>query len=440
MKLPAFLLLLAAGMLLLAGAPSAKYTENLTVQVFDAHFRPVEGALVYVDYELNSVKGNIKTKPKPTNGSGQVNIMFTNYEAIQSETEYAFTLYVKYGSQLASASLIAVDNGNQSFSVHSRAYSMQVDSCIAFVRVFDQAGRPLSANVTMDKAAKATDASGSAFFALPPGNYTLKVERNDLVKNIPVVLANSTGDQSLDVVLSYYNLDIRVQDDRRRPLSARVEVNGVGMQTDSDGMARFGNITTSSPQVIVAYGQGIQRLQPNLQSGQSLEVTFDINRPSIKDQYSTLTASGVGVIRFFVEDSGPEASGIDSVSVSYEVSGAQNLLSVYTMGYNSFEAKIPAQPDGTLVKYTITVSDKAGNSAVGYGDYVVSAGGDGQGGQNASSGVPMPAASSLPNEGIFVGIAVLAVLAFAAIYYFTKKKGDEFSPPPIEPPQAPLQP
>ncbi|MCX6770538.1 MAG: carboxypeptidase-like regulatory domain-containing protein [Candidatus Micrarchaeota archaeon] len=433
MRLSAFFLLLAAGVLVLTGAPWAKYTENLTVQVFDNFLRPVEGAQVYVDYELNSVKGNIETKPKLTDSHGYAGMLFTNYESIDSETEYSYTLYVKYGDQLDSASLIAVDGEN-------RIYTMQVESYIALVRVFDQNGHPLQANATVGRATKPTDSSGSTFFALPPGNYALKVERNDLVKNIPLAIANSTGDQSIDVMLSYYKLDVHVQDDRRHPLSANVEVNGAGSETDSDGMAHFENITINSPQVIVTYGQGIKRVQPNLQASPSLEVTFDLSKPSIKDQYSALSSSGVGMIRFFVEDVGPEASGIDAVSVSYEVAGVQNALSVYAIGYNSFEAKIPAQPAGTLVKYTISVSDKEGNTAVGHGDYVVSLGGGAPGAANTSSpGASMPSMPSIPNEGIFVGIAVLAVSAFAAIYYFNKKKGGEIPPPPLAPPMVPQQ-
>jgi len=432
MKLSAFFLLLAAGVLLLTGAPWAKYTENLTVQVFDNSFRPVEGAQVYVDYELNSVNGNVKTKPKLTDSRGYANIIFSDYESIDSETEYSYTLYVKYGDQLVSASLIAVDG-------ESRTYTMQVESYIAYVRVLDQNSKSLQANVTVNKVTKPTDTAGSTFFALPPGNYAIQVERNDLVKNIPFVLGSATGDKSMDVLLNYYKLDIHVQDDKRRPLIAQVDVNGMVSKTDNDGVAHFENITTDSPQVIVVYGQDIKRIQPNLQTGSSLEVIFDVNKPSIKDQYSAISSSGVGTIRFFVEDSGPDASGIDTVSVSYEVAGAQNTLSVYTIGYNSFEVKIPAQPIGTLVKYTITVSDKEGNIGVGYGNYVVSLGGEVTGTANASSPELPPPTSNVLNEGIFVGIAVLAVLAFAAIYYFNKKKGSEISPPQFVPPQVPQQ-
>ena len=432
MRVPALFLLLAAGMLLLTGAPWAKYTENLTVQVFDQMLRPVEGAQVYVDYELNSVAGNVKTKPKLSDSSGYANIIFTDYEQVDDQTEHAYTLYVKYGDQLVSASLIAEDG-------ESRTYTMNVESYLAFVRVLDQNGKPLEANATVGKATKQTDPSGRTFFVLSPGSYELKVERSDLVKNIPFSLSGASGDQSLDVLLSYYKLDVRVQDDNRRPLSAQVEVNGVDEQTGSDGMARFENITVSSPPVTVVYGQGIKRVQPNLQASSSLEVTFDTTKPSIKDQYSSLSPSGVGTIRFFVEDLGPEASGIDSVSVSYGVAGVQNTVSVYTIGYNSFEAKIPGQPDGTLVKYTVTVSDKDGNTAVGYGNYIVSQGGENTTKPGTGVEIPPPPASSIPNEGIFVGIVVLAIAAYAAIYYYNKKKGGEISPPPIAPPALPQQ-
>ncbi|MFA6214249.1 MAG: hypothetical protein WC717_03150 [Candidatus Micrarchaeia archaeon] len=435
MKLPSVFLLLAACALLLPGIPSAAYTENLTVQVFDYTLRPVEGAQAYVEYELSSVRGNVKTKPKLTDSTGHTIILFTNYEEIPNETSYAYTLFVKYGDQLVTASLIAAGGENKTYN--KRTYTMMVESHIAFVRVLDQKGKPLVANVTADGKTKQTGEFGSTFFALPPGNYTIKVERNDLVKNVPLVIGNSTGDRSIDVVLSYYPLNVHVQDDMRRPLPAQVDVNGVGRAADGDGWARFENITTESPQVIVTYGQGIKRLQPNLQSSTSLEVTFDLGSPAIKEQYSSLSDSGVGTIRFFVEDAGPEASGIDTVSVSYEIGGVQDTISVYTISYNSFEAKIPAQPAGTLVKYTITVHDREGNSAVGSGNYVVPRAGSAPSANTSSPPPAMPEFSFIPNEGIFVGIVVLTVLAYAAIYYYNKRKaGGEMQPPPAAPPQA----
>jgi len=408
------------------------------VQVFDYSLRPVEGAQAYVKYELNSVKGEITTKPKLTDSRGNAIILFTNYEEIDSETQYAYTLYVKYGSQLVSASLIAGEGENMSFS--SRIYTMQVESHIAFVRVADQKGKPLAANVTADGRTKEAGDSGSTFFALSPGNYTIRVERGDLVKNIPVALSNSTGDISVDAVLSYYPLDVVVRDDRRNPLSAQVEVNGVAGQTDSEGRAHFENITVDNPQVIVMYGQGIKRITPDLKASPTLDVVFDVNRPAIKDQYSTLSPTGVGTIRFFVEDVGPEASGIDSVSVSYEVAGVQNPLSVYAIGYNSFETKIPAQPAGTLVKYTITVSDKEGNSASGTGNYVVPSEGGAQ--QNASSQPGISQGAPISGESVFVGIVALAIIAYAAIYYLNKRRAGAVQPPvapPQPPPQAPQQ-
>lgn len=432
MRLTQILLIAAAFLLLQQGAPHAGYTENLTVQVFDQALRPVEGAQAYVEYELNSIKGDVKTKPKATDSTGYANILFTDYEEIESSTDYAYTLYVKYGDQLESASLVAV-NGE------SRTYTMEVESYIAFVRVMDQTGKPLSANVTANGVTRQTNAEGSTFFALPPGNYTLKVERSDLVRNLPLLINAATGDRSIDAVLSYYSLEVHVKDDRRNPLSATVDVNGEAAKTDSDGVARFSNITTDTPTVIVTYGQGIKRMQALLQASNSLEVVFDVNKPAIKDQVSTISPSGVGTIRFFVEDTGPEASGVDTVSVSYEVGATQNQLSVYAIGYNSYEVKIPAQAAGTLVKYSITVSDKEGNTAASQGDYVVQP----QSQSNSSApapDAPMPASEPVQNETIFVGIVALAVLAFAAIYYFNKKRAERaIEPPPSSPPASPPQ-
>jgi hypothetical protein len=430
MKVSTFFLLLAAALLLPTGALFAKYTENLTVQVFDQLLRPVEGAQVYVEYELNSVKGNIKTKPKITDSSGNANMIFTNYEEIENSTSYDFTIYVKYGDQLVSGSAIAV-NGEK------RIYTMMVESHIAFVRVLDQTGKPLAANLTVGGTTKENTDLEQVFFVLPPGNYTLKVEHGELVKNFPLQLDNSTGDKNIDIVLSYYNLDINVQDDLGNPLLVQADVNGMAGQTDEKGVAHFENISSDMPLVTVWYGQSIKRLTPDLKTSSVLDVVFDLNKPEIKEQYSTLSPSGVGTIRFFVEDFGPQASGIDTVAVSYDVVGVQNHLSVYTIGYNSFEAKVPSQPPGTLVKYTVEVSDKEGNAVVGYGTYVIP---PIEPEKNSTVQPPPPAASGQPisNEAIFVGIVVIAVLAYAAIYYYNKKKGEApVHPSEVTPPKVP---
>jgi hypothetical protein len=358
--------------------------------------------------------------------------LFTNYEEIESETSYSYTIYVKYGEQLSSASLIAV-NGEK------RIYTMLVESHIAFVRVIDQKGKPLVANLTVNGATKENSDMGQVFFVLPPGNYTLKVERGDVIRNVPLLLDNSTGDKNLEVVLSYYNLDVRAQDDLGNPLAVQVDVNGVAGQTGANGTARFENISVDMPLVTVLYGQGIKRLTPDLKASQALDVVFDLNKPKIKEQYSTISPSGVGTVRFFVEDFGPQASGIDTVAVSYEVSGVQNRLSVYAIGYNSFEAKVPSQPAGTLVKYIVEVADKEGNTAIGYGTYSIP---NGEPEPNSTVAPPPPAQTGLPisTEAIFVGIVVIAVVAYAAIYYYNKKKGEAPAKPPgVSPPPVPSE-
>ena len=115
----------------------------------------------------------------------------------------------------------------------------------------------------------------------------------------------------------------------------------------------------------------------------------------------------------------------------------QNRLSVYAIGYNSFEAKIPSQPPGTLVKYIVEVADKEGNTVVGYGTYAIPSG---EPEPNSSITPPPPAQAGLQisSEAIFVGIVVLVVIAYAAIYYYNKKKGEAtVKPPGATPPLVP---
>ncbi len=418
-------LLAGVGLLLLLGLPAAKFTANLTVQVFDQDLRPVEGAQVYVEYQLNAVDGDIKTKPKLTNESGLVFIQFTNYEEIENSTDYTYVLYTKYGDQLKTADLAAN-------ATYIRKYSMHVEAYYLFVGAFDQNGKPIVANVTVGEETKETDTTGRVGFQVPQGSYTIKVEQKDFVRNQDI---NISQDESVDITVGLYELEVRVTDDNKNPLLASVEVSSQHKETDSTGTAVFGNISNEAPQVVARYGQGFKKATPSLKTQTSVDIVFDLNKPVIKELYVDLSDSGAGTLGLFADDLGIAASGIETVAVSYEVDGIETSVPAYSIAYNTFEAKLPAQAPGTLVKYSATVTDKEGNSAYGAGSYAIP-------GDEPPEPEPEPDGEGfdlgIPVETIVIAIVVFAIVAYGVLFYLNKRKRDSL--PPVPPAQPPSQP
>lgn len=429
--------LFALALLLAAPALHSAYTERLTVQVFDQDFRPVEGADVYAEYQLNSVTGYVKTKPHQTNISGYYDLQFTDYEQIESQVKYTYTLYVKYGEQVEQYSLVANPN-------RTRVYTSQVNAYYAFVRVHDQKGKPLQADLTVsgpsiaDQKKRATP-TGDAIFQLPPGSFALKSEYNGVVKNKDFVLQK---DAALDVTFGQYTLEVTVTDDRKRPLIAEIEVGTRSVETGAGGTASIYNISDEMPTVVVRHASRYKTYTPNLALGEGLAAVFDLTQPEIQDLHATIADNGGATVTFYVEDAGASASGIDTVTVSYDVAGVETPIPAYAVGYATFEAKIPAQEAGSLVKYTVKIADKDGNSALGKGSYSVPA-------APAPAPAPVPAPGPIPEipqtaggistEMLFVLVPVAIAIVAGMIYYFRRKRQEGFEKGP-QPPKIPSAP
>jgi hypothetical protein len=405
----------------------AKFTEKLTVQVFDQLFRPGEGAEVYAEYQLNSITGTTRTKPKPTNSSGTADLVIANYEEIENSTDYSYTLFVKYGNMVNSTDLIA----DPDQMPDSRVVTLRVPSCYLFVYVRDQNGQPLNAQVSIGDRMRKTDKAGMASFQVPLGDFTITAESASSVGT--ATLRNINSDQTVLIEVGIYHLQVRVSDDNGKPLNATVEVDGISKETDDGGLASFENLSTQVPQVIVKHGDAFRRFTPNLRTSSALEAVFDLHKPVIKELHVSVSKTGVGTISLFAEDPGAAATGVDSISVTYEANGVESSVPAYSIGYNSFEAKMPAQLPNTVVKYLVRVSDKEGNTVSEAGTYVVS---PDETPPDNTTYPPPPPPPNIPVEAIIIGVLIAAIVIFAALYYFMKMRRS--APPKLpEMPKAP---
>ncbi|MCX8194725.1 MAG: carboxypeptidase-like regulatory domain-containing protein [Candidatus Micrarchaeota archaeon] len=413
-------------LLAISATLEAKYTERLLVQVADQNYRLIEGAEVYVYYQLNAVKGFIYSKPVLTNEKGEAEILFSNYEEIESSEDRSYTLYVKYGRNTYSTKMIA-ENYTGSI-VPIRKVGIEVEAYLLSVRVADQNKKPLPARVTINKKTLETDATGHAYFILGPGNYTVKVEGAGIVRSEIIRLEEDTP---LEIEIGLYDLSVKAIDDKGMPLVASVEVDGKGFYTGQDGTLLVRNLTNHKPQVVVGYNNTYKEFSPNLKNENELLAVFDMGKPVISELHVGVSKAGVGEVRVFAEDRGKAASGIESVLVSYEVDGVVDVVPAYVVGYNTFEAKIPAQKEGKVVSYTVRISDKEGNTVAQGGSYIVPKEERPQLNANNSTGpqsdLPLP---KMNLETIVIGIGIGVLIAYGVFYYFSRRKERQMPPVP----------
>ncbi|MEM4633539.1 MAG: hypothetical protein QW275_00090 [Candidatus Anstonellaceae archaeon] len=417
--------------LLLSNAASAGFSERIQVQVFDQNLRPIEGAQVYVEHQLNSVQGYVKTKPISTNQSGLAELVFTNYEQIAKEVDYSYKLYIKYGSQLSVHNLIARGDAAKARVISDTS----MKSYFLNVKVINQRGAALPAKISVADRIKNADAAGSAIFQLPPGNFTIKAEAGGAVRTKNITLVQDAAE---DIIISLYSIEVTVTDDSGKPLIAYVETEGKKFYTGIDGKATFYNISNQFPQVVAKYNETVKRFSMDLERQPNLRVVFDLSKPIVKETHVSISKNGAATLSIFVEDPGRESSGISSLSVSYEIDGVENKVPVYGTGYNTYEAKIPSQAPRTLVKYFIKVSDGEGNTAYDSGTYFIPSLEEPK--QNTTSSNPQirPKQQESGMEPIVVGLLVFFIFTFGAFYYIKNRaKAGQSPPKPISPPPAP---
>ena len=415
----------------LPGEQHAGYTERITAQAFDQKLRPVEGVEVYVDYRLNSVTTVARTKSKFTNQSGMVDVSFTDYEEIENDTSNSYTLYMKYGSQLYTYNLIS--NRDNKTRLVGEA---DIKSYIVQVKAYDQKGTALRAQLTINKMNKTADATGAAVFQLPPGNYTLKAEVAGAVANQNVFVDQ---DKAVDMEIGLYPLEVYVTDDQNRPLVSEVQVGGEKNVTDASGYVKFVNISEKDTEVVVQNNESVKKFDVDLSQQSRLDVIFDRTKPEIKELHVTPLPTGAATLSLYIDDPGSSASGIDTVVITYVVGGVENQVPAYSIGYNTYEVKIPIQQPKTLVNYVVKVTDKEGNGALETGSYVV-------GGETGSTETA-PVAPVTPGqvqiwifegetETLVIGGIVAALVLFGIFYYLRSgRKEITFAPQEPKPPE-----
>ncbi len=139
-------------------------------------------------------------------------------------------------------------------------------------------------------------------------------------------------------------------------------------------------------------------------------------------------------ISFFLDDPNPLASGPDigSTTVSYVVSGVTQEAVPYAES-GAYAVEIPAPPENTLLRFTITAYDMEGNMNTVNGEYLVTpetepeqeTGNGGEGGSPDGTEAAEPPSEDGGLIFLALGAIVVIVLAYVVIGYFRGLSDEE---------------
>lgn len=395
------------------------YVEQLTVRVLDEKNRVVPGALVNVTWEITRARGEATTKTLATDENGRVRFTLTNLEFDPKDTNLMYTVRAGYSGKYLQTSFEAQNK------VVERTMVLPLYEVI--FRVRDKNYRAIEGvTVVVDeKYSKKTDKNGIASLFLGKGTHVASPQYQDIEELVNFTVNDDTR---VDIMLTLYDLSVKVVDDNGNPLIAQVHVGGQKQTSGSSGWANFTNITTPDVVVYSTYGRYKKSVSANLERSDVLLLAFDSTPPIIEDVNVKYTESHLQ-INAVVRDIGEYASGFSSEQASVDLFyiGADNIqrsLPMYSIGYGVYESLISTQQGQKTIRYTIQATDSDGNSASNTDTFVLPAA-EPTGFEDSQSQPPASVISEQFNFDwtVLPIIALVGVAAAAGGYwYYTSKK------------------
>lgn len=391
----------------LAWACSPGFTDTLNIKVVDSQYRPISGAAVNITYQkdVTTGKGYVTSTTQYTGEDGRVSITARNAEVFENRVACDITISAEYDGA-------RIDREIEAES-HSAELQMRFTNAhLLSFRVVDMQGYPIgNTRVRINDMYRNTTEDGYVAIIVNGGTVELAV---------PYLSAIVTREVEVSSDLTYtlqaraYALRVNVIDDRGEPLVAQITVEEeefVDTGVEIEGLA------ITRPYVRVAYGIVEKFPEIDLTQGGDYTVSFDLTPPEITNVKVERKGEELK-IGFYLEDANPYSSGadIDSTTVTYIVSGVTQTAVPYADG-GAYAVELPAPPENTLLRFTITAYDEEGNMNTLNGEYFVTPESEEEPEEAGGEEGPL-----LSEEGGIVllglGAIVILVLAYVVISYF----------------------
>ena len=390
-------------------------TDNITIRALDAKYRPIEGALVNLTYDLGNlgIGGKYTTTNNfATNSSGEKYFVITILNKTIHEE--------KVDCKITAKGAIGGGSGSVDYQiiVHPRRVDLHINVYPVDFLVKNQNGISTpNASITVGEITKTTGSNGKARFYVIPGKYDYFASYSGAKRADTLTI---TGDTYNEIEFGKHSFTLKVYDDLGNLVSANVTVED--KTTEIDGTYHKDEIIGDSLSVqIVHEGIEIDNVY-DLQKETEDKVVFDSHAPNFVS-YSPGFSNGIPQIVFELKDSGIYASGVNpqTLEVVYRIPSQDNTLPwnraiVFATAKEKYTAQFPNVENGKLVMFKASVKDRTGNIATLDGKFQVSDNTE----NNTDTHNNIEPEQGIPLIYIVVGVLIVFLAIFIGFRTLTK--------------------
>ncbi len=399
------------------------FNDTINVRALDNQLRPVEGAQVTVNYQLDKTtgKGRVTSPPRMTGKDGNASFQIRNLETQAAHLDCNVQINLSIGGKNYSRTITAQN--------HPLINDFKLDLHQMLVQVIDENGQRITnATVTVNNNDKGTE-GGYAEFRVPAGTVRVfasygggKTEHITKINN----------DTLVTIQLRFYSLTVRVTDEKENPLAASVLLDEMRYDLNESGTLHIPRLPEGLHTARIEYGGMRITRDLDLTMDNEYGIVFDMAPPVIKKVTAVQNPDHVKVT-IVAEDEGRFASGdsVDYITVTYEtVEGKKERAVVYQNKPHEYVAQIPLSAVSQEAVFTAEVRDGAGNGATITGRHLLEGAPDGPGDpggeeepDSTDTVQPPPVNDGPPLFHIIGGILIL-VIVFYAVYRLKFKKDE----------------
>ena len=337
------------------------YNDSFDVRVVDAKYRPIPDAEVVVKYDRGATFGEIFfiTPVFHTDSEGKAHFHIWNLGTTARKMDCNIYVNGSIGGRTKEVTVIANEHGPIVDVQLNDVYPVRF-----YVR--DQLGAPIeNASVTLGRKTGTTDENGRMAFHYRKGEYDYLASYLDARQAGTLTV---DGDINLEVLFTYYTVEVDVTDDTGEPLNVSLQIFNQTFQLD-DGHFEYEKTFGETIPYSVSY-KGTVRAGTIVTSVDPTAVmVYDVHAPLFGEITPQVSNNWTKLV-IEASDPGEFASGLDvsSIKVTYRLEPAEpadpwNTAIIFSTGFNMFTAEFPEMPSDSIVDFRIEIKDKTGNRA-----------------------------------------------------------------------------
>ena len=409
MKARLFTLLIALAFLSsISSSCSPRFSETIPIRVVDYSYRPIEGAMVSVYYQIsgalliNGTTPNYMWSPEvPTDAHGLAKIWLHNQEENPDLVDCDIKIRVRYAGY---EEIIDKDKDNKRLNLDRLPKEVLVRLPASQLKIRVTTDKRVYLPFTYIIGPLRGEAFGTTIIPLPEGRYSVYIIHKGMKKKFNVDMVK-TEDYLLDVVYRYVWINFSVFDEQGNPVNYTLKLD-TGDVFRGRGHEEF-KILAGVHTATLEVGNEKRTISINPAIQVNYEIYLDHTPPEISnirvDFFNNKT-----IITLTAEDKGRFASGVSRVYMTLYFQDGTIINKELSKGvFNDYRAEVAKIGNFNFV---IRAYDKAGNSIEVRGKQEISV---------------VPAAPKKRGDSTGILIIVVVLAALVGLGWYVKKKLEE---------------